>query len=57
MKAYIKPEIEIRVFEVEDILTTSGVIGGDPTVARSLKTSVNGNEGSDYGSQEVSVFD
>ena len=56
MKAYIKPEIEIKVFETEDIITTSGM-GGDSPKYRMLKTSVNGNEGTDYGTQEVSVFD
>lgn len=56
MKAYIKPEIEIRVFETEDIVTTSNM-GGDSPEYKILKTSVNGNEGIDYGAQEVSVFD
>ena len=51
MKAYIKPEIEIKVFETEHILTASNI------TYKILKTAVNGNEGSDYGTQEVSIFD
>ena len=56
MKKYIKPEIDVKLFEIEDIITTSGV-GGDSTNYRMLKTSVNGNEGTDYGRQNVSVFE
>lgn len=55
MKEYIKPEIEITVFEIEDIITDSS-IGGDSTSYRLLKTKVNGNEGTDYGAQDVSTF-
>lgn len=29
MKKYTKPELSISVFDVEDIITTSGVIGTD----------------------------
>ena len=39
MKAYIKPEIEIRVFETEDIVTTSNTGGASPEY-KILKTSV-----------------
>ena len=56
MKKYIKPEIDVKLFETEDIITTSGT-GGETPKYRTLKTSVNGNEGTDYGTQNVSVFD
>lgn len=56
MKIYNKPQIKVEVLEMEDIITTS-VLGGDPTPFRTLKTAVNGNEGTDYGTQEVSVFE
>ncbi len=54
MKKYIKPEMNIELFEIEDIITTSAVgeISG-----RHLETMVNGKEGTDYGSQPVSVFE
>ena len=54
MKKYIKPEMNLELFEIEDVITTSA--GGEIT-GRQLKTDVNGNEGTDYGSQEVSIFD
>ena len=56
MKKYIKPEIDVKLFETEDIITTSGTGGETPTY-RMLKTKVNENEGTDYGTQSVSVFD
>ena len=56
MKLYTKPAIEIAEIETEDIITVSSV-GGEADPYRLLKTSVNGNEGADYGTQEVSVFD
>ena len=43
------------LFEIEDIITDSS-IGGDSTSYRLLKTKVNGNEGTDYGAQDVSTF-
>ena len=54
MKKYVKPEMNVKLFEFEDILTESseGEISG-----RLLKTVVNGNVGKNYGSQEVSVFE
>lgn len=54
MKKYIKPEMDMNLFEIEDVITTSGE---ETPSARHLKTKVNGNEGTDYGSQEISVFD
>ena len=54
MKKYVKPEMNIELFEIEDVITTSGE---GPISARYLKTMVNGNEGTDYGSQKISVFD
>ena len=55
MRKYIKPEISIELLEIEDLITTSGEVG--ESSARMLKTKVNGNEGTNYGSQEISVFD
>ena len=53
MKKYIKPDMSIELFENEDVITTSG----EGTIsARKLKTWVNGNEGTDYGSQGVDFF-
>ena len=54
MKKYIKPEMNVELFKNEDILTASAETG---IFARLLKTEVNGHEGEDYGSQEVSVFE
>ena len=54
MKKYIKPEMDINLFEIEDVITTSEKVESS---GRTLKTKVNGNEGVDYGSQEISVFD
>ena len=53
MKKYIKPEIRVALFATEDVLTLSGV---NDDKFRMLKTKVNGNEGTDYGSQNVSIF-
>ena len=53
MKKYIKPEIKFALFATEDVLTLSGV---NDDKFRMLKTKVNGNEGTDYGSQNVSIF-
>lgn len=53
MNKYIKPEIVLALFNTEEIVTASGVY---PTDYRMLKTKVNGNEGTDYGTQEVSIF-
>ena len=55
MKEYIKPEFEIVSFQTEDVTTTtSGLF--EPSI-NSLQTSINGKEGTNYGSQEVSVFE
>ena len=54
MKKYIRPEMNIELFEIKDVITTS--VGGEE-IGRLLKTSVNGNEGTDYGSQKVSVIE
>ena len=56
MKMYNKPEIEITEIETVDVIATSGE-GEESTPYRTLKTAVNGKEGTDYGSQEVSVFE
>ena len=53
MKKYIKPEIKFALFATENIITDS-TPAGEPY--RFLKTKVNNNEGTDYGSQNVSVF-
>ena len=53
MKKYIKPEMNIELFENVDVIATSG----EGTIsARKLKTKVNGNEGTRYGSQGVDIF-
>ena len=54
MKKYIKPEINIKLFEIMDVVSTSSIPNDS---GRLLNTVVNGNEGTDYGSQEVSVFE
>ena len=54
MKKYVKPEINVELFESEDVISTSGE---GTSSARYLKTVVNGNKGTDYGTQEVSVFE
>ena len=54
MKKYNKPEINILLIKCEDVITTSGE--GEVS-GRMLKTAVNGNEGTDYGSQKVSIYD
>ena len=54
MKKYIKPEMNAELLELVDVIETS--TEPNPS-ARMLKTIVNGNEGTDYGSQEMSVFD
>lgn len=53
MKKYIKPEIKFALFATENIITDSTPTGEK---YRMLKTKVNNNEGTDYGSQNVSVF-
>lgn len=57
MKKYIKPEMEMKLFETEDVITTSGTGSEDSPNYRKLKTSVNGNEGTPYGSWELPKFD
>ena len=54
MEKYIKPEINIELLEIEDIITTSA---DGSVLGRYLKSSVNGIEGTDYGTQDVSVFE
>ena len=53
MKKYIKPEIKFALFATENIITDSTPTGEK---YRMLKTKVNNNEGTDYGSQNVSIF-
>ena len=53
MNKYINPEIVLALFNTEEIVTASGEY---PSNYRMLKTKVNGNEGADYGTQEVSIF-
>ena len=53
MKKYIRPDMNIELFKSEDVIRTSET---DETSGRKLKTKVNGNEGTDYGSQEVNIF-
>ena len=54
MKKYIKPEMNAELLELVDVIETST----EPdSSARLLKTTVNGNKGTSYGSQEMSVFD
>ena len=55
MKNYIKPEMKITLLDNVDVIRTSGET--DKPVARSLKTNVNGNEGMNYGRQDVSIYD
>ena len=53
MKKYIKPDMNVELFDIEDVITTSG--DGNKN-GRSLTKMVNGNEGIDYGSQEMTIF-
>ena len=52
MKKYTKPEVEFKLFETEDLITTSST-----EVGRELTKIVNNNVGTNYGSQEVSIFE
>ena len=54
MNKYIKPELNVESFELVDVITTSSDMGSS---GRKLKSIVNGNKGTDYGSQDMSVFD
>lgn len=54
MKKYIKPDLNAKLFEVEDVITSSTA---EDVLGRSLKRMVNGNTGTDYGSQEMTIFD
>lgn len=53
MKTYVKPELEEALLTIADIIQTSET---EPMAVR-LKTVVNGNEGTDYGSGDVSLMD
>ena len=55
MKLYNKPEIEITLLSDVDVVCTSS-LSQEPTM-RKLKTKVAGNEGTDYGSDNVDIFD
>ena len=54
-KIYNKPELEIVLFDDADVIATSGAVENPTT--RTLKTSINGKEGTDYGQQDVSIYD
>ena len=54
MKKYVKPEMNVELFDIEDAIATSE---GGEFLGRLLKTTLNGHEGTDYGSEEVSVFE
>ena len=58
MRKYNKPEVEITFLSNADVICTSAV-GGKPEEpsARMLKTKVAGNEGKNYGSANVSIYD
>ena len=51
-KNYTTPEIEVIKFQTEDIITLSSVAPA-PVL---LKDTVNNNLATDYGTQEVSIF-
>ncbi len=53
MKKYNKPEIEITLLSDTDVICTSAV--SEKPKTRTLKTSVAGNEGENYGN--VSVYE
>lgn len=53
MKKYIKPEMNIELFGIEDVITTSGELENS---ARNLKDTVNGKKGDYYGTQNVSIY-
>lgn len=54
MKKYIKPEMNAELLELVDVIETSTT---PDSSGRLLKTTVNGNKGTSYGSKEMSVFD
>ena len=58
MKKYNKPEVEITLLSDTDVICTSTVteVPEGPS-ARNLKTKVAGNEGTNYGSKSVSIYD
>jgi len=53
MKTYVKPELNETIFNIADIIQTSET---EPVAVR-LKTVVNGNEGLDFGTGDVSLMD
>ena len=55
MKMYNKPEVKITLLSDVDVICTSAV--SEEPKARALKTKVAGNEGANYGSAEVSIYD
>ena len=55
MKEYIKPQTDIVLFDVTDVITISGENSEDAEYL-TLKTMVAGKEAVDYGAQNISVF-
>ena len=58
MKMYNKPEVEVTLLEETDVIRTSA----EPETpegpsARNLTRIVAGNEGTNYGSKSVSIYD
>lgn len=53
MKTYVKPELEETILTIADIIQTSV----EEPFAVKLKTVVNGNEGTDLGTGDVSLMD
>ena len=56
MKRYQKPEIEMTSFEVEDIITISGIFD---LIASTTEVMIDGEsvDATNYGSKPFSIFD
>ena len=55
VKSYNKPEVEIMLLSENDVISTSPF--EETPKGRYLKTFVAGNEGKNYGQQNVSIYE
>lgn len=53
MKKYNNPDLNVELFDIEDVITTSG---DGNSKGRFLTEEVNGNKAIDFGSQEMTIF-
>ncbi|MBR2452763.1 MAG: hypothetical protein IKB32_01790 [Clostridia bacterium] len=56
MKRYEKPEIEMTAFDIEDVITVSGILD---FISPNTEVTVDGEKvtATDFGSQSFSIFD